>query len=164
MTQESRETQLGGIFKVRPSGVLIEDSRLLLLGQTVTTKRHWSLPGGALEHGETIEHCLVRELKEETGLDVKVGDLLYVTDRITGKDHIVHMTFLVSNAGTGPLPMEWTHLDPSPSAGRVREIRMVSCDEMEKYGFASVFPRLVKDNFPGRGAYKGEFERFYGAA
>jgi ADP-ribose pyrophosphatase YjhB (NUDIX family) len=166
MIQESKETRSGGIFKVRPSGVLIEDGRLLLLRQAVTAKRHWSLPGGALEHGETIEHCLVRELKEETGLEVKVGDLLYVTDRITGKDHVVHMTFLVSNGGTGPLPMEWTHLDPSPTAsgGRVREVRMVPIGELETYGFGPAFPRLVRDGFPGRGAYKGMFERFYGAA
>jgi len=166
MTEGSRETQLGGVFKVRPSGVLVQNGRLLLVRQSVTPRRHWSLPGGALEHGETIEHCLVREWKEETGLDITVGDLLYVTDRIIGRDHVVHMVFLVSNAGEKPLPAEWTHLDAhvSTSAEPLREIRMVPCDELERYGFGPAFPRLVRDNFPGRGAYKGDFETFYGKA
>ncbi len=164
MAEEPRTTQLGCIFKVRPSGVLIEDGRLLLVRQAVTAKRQWSLPGGALEHGETIEHCLVREWKEETGLDIKAGDLLYVTDRIAGSDHVVHMTFLVSNVAKRPLPMEWTHLDPCPSAsaGRVREIRMVPCGDLTAYGFGASFVRLARDNFPGRGAYKGDFKTFYG--
>ncbi len=164
MTEDTRTGQLGGVFKVRPSGVLIESGRLLLVRQSVTPRRRWSLPGGKLEYGETIEHCLVRELKEETGLDIKVGDLLYVTDRILGGDHVVHMTFLVNNAGEGPLPLEWTHLDEhvSASAAPLREIRMVPSEELESYGFGPAFPRLMRGGFPRRGAYKGEFDKFYG--
>ncbi len=166
MSSELDGARSGGIFRVRPSGVLVEDGRLLLVRQSVAPHRRWSLPGGRLEHGETIEHCLIREWQEETGLDIMVGDLLYVTDRITGRDHIVHLTFLVSNAGSGPLPSEWTHLDAhvSATAEPLRQIRMVPCDELESCGFGPAFPRLIRDNFPGRGAYKGRFEQFYGGA
>jgi len=44
---------------------------------------HWSLPGGAVEVGETLEGCLVREMVEETGLVVRVGPVVEVLDRIT---------------------------------------------------------------------------------
>ena len=42
----------------------------------------WSLPGGTLELGETLEAGLVREMQEETGLDVEVGPVIEVFDRI----------------------------------------------------------------------------------
>jgi len=70
--------------KTRVTGVLAEGNRILLLKQDVTksSSRKWSLPGGTLEAGETIECCPIREMKEETGLDVEIGDLLYICDRI----------------------------------------------------------------------------------
>ena len=58
------------------TGIVIEDGRLLLLNQdTPNTGRSWSLPGGKLEEGETLAGALVREMKEETGLDVEPGRL-----------------------------------------------------------------------------------------
>ena len=42
----------------------------------------WSLPGGALELGETLEAGIARELVEETGLIVEVGPIVEVFDRI----------------------------------------------------------------------------------
>ncbi len=58
----------------RPSvyGVIIEDGKVLL-------SRQWDgydFPGGGMDLGETIEEALVREVREETGLDVRVGEIL----------------------------------------------------------------------------------------
>ena len=47
---------------------------------------HWSLPGGAVELGETLEACVAREMEEETGLRVEVGPVIEVFDRITLDD------------------------------------------------------------------------------
>ena len=46
----------------------------------------WSLPGGAVEVGETLEACVAREMLEETGLEVEVGPVIEVFDRITHDD------------------------------------------------------------------------------
>ena len=144
---------------VRPSGILIEDGRLLLVKQDVNSARRWSLPGGKLEYGETIEQCLIREMKEETGLAVKVKELLYITDRFRHmNNHVVHITFLIAQTGE-KLPLEnWQHQDIK----EIREVKMVPVEELTNYGFSPTFYSLVKDNFPGRGSYQGDFHKFYG--
>ncbi len=59
-------------------------------GKVVLVKRRfdplagqWSLPGGTLEVGETLEAGVAREMLEETGLEVEVGRVVDVFDRIT---------------------------------------------------------------------------------
>jgi 8-oxo-dGTP diphosphatase len=51
---------------------------LLIKRATVPFKGYWALPGGRAEPGETVEQTIVREVKEETGLDIavvsKIGD------------------------------------------------------------------------------------------
>jgi mutator protein MutT len=52
---------------------LIDGGRVCLL---LNDRDQWELPGGRLEHGEGPEDCLVREVREETGLEVAVESLL----------------------------------------------------------------------------------------
>jgi ADP-ribose pyrophosphatase YjhB (NUDIX family) len=63
---------------IRVYAVIIRDSKILLTKQW----DGYSLPGGGVELAEHLEDALVRELKEETGLDVKAGKIFYNTDRL----------------------------------------------------------------------------------
>jgi 8-oxo-dGTP diphosphatase len=64
-------------------GVVIDDGRALLIRRGgPPAQGEWSIPGGLLETGETIEQGIVRELAEETGLDVRVVELIEVLERI----------------------------------------------------------------------------------
>ena len=64
-------------------GVVIHNDRALLIRRGSEPLRgQWSIPGGMLELGETLQQGVARELLEETGLQVKVLDLIEVFDRI----------------------------------------------------------------------------------
>jgi ADP-ribose pyrophosphatase YjhB (NUDIX family) len=52
--------------------VLIQEDGALLLVRQNYGRRYWSLPGGVMEHGESIDQAAIREVKEETGLDVRL--------------------------------------------------------------------------------------------
>ena len=52
-------------------------AEILLVRQSYG-KRYWSLPGGSMEHGESVEQAAAREVKEETGLDVRLTRLVGV--------------------------------------------------------------------------------------
>ena len=61
----------------------------------------WNLPGGRQRAGELFGETLVREFREETGLEIERGPLLYVSesyDRAT-ETHFLNVTFAVRSAG-----------------------------------------------------------------
>jgi len=66
-------------------GVIVDDRRhvVLVLRRFEPLAGRWSLPGGKVELGETLTDALAREVLEETGLEVEVGPLVEVFDRIT---------------------------------------------------------------------------------
>ncbi|MEI6669378.1 MAG: NUDIX hydrolase [Acidobacteriota bacterium] len=65
-------------------GVTIVDGHVVLIKRRFAPLAgRWSLPGGGVEIGETLAAALVREMREETGLDVEVGPLVDLFDRIT---------------------------------------------------------------------------------
>jgi 8-oxo-dGTP diphosphatase len=64
-------------------GVVIEKGRALLIRRgSEPLLGQWSIPGGTLELGESLEHGVIRELKEETGLTVRIVEMIEVFDRI----------------------------------------------------------------------------------
>jgi 8-oxo-dGTP diphosphatase len=62
--------------------VIFEDRALLIRRGSEPLKGEWSIPGGTLEVGETIAEGVRRELREETGLEVRVLELIEVFERI----------------------------------------------------------------------------------
>lgn len=60
------------------SAIIINDKKQILLQRRVDNDK-WGLPGGCQEIGETFEETVIREVKEETNLDVKKEDLKLIT-------------------------------------------------------------------------------------
>jgi len=63
--------------------IVVDGDRVLLVKRGhEPLKGEWSLPGGVVELGETLDAALTREVLEETGLDVAVGPVVEVLDRV----------------------------------------------------------------------------------
>ncbi|GAA2418396.1 NUDIX domain-containing protein [Nonomuraea africana] len=138
-------------MKVRVTGVVIEDDRILLLDQDTGTGRSWSLPGGKVEPGETLSDALVREMREETGISVAVGRLLYVCDHLPdGGTHVIHMTFEAARVG-GEVGAVADGADTTP----IRGVRFVPLAALPEIGFSPRFAELAQAGWPDAGSYLG---------
>ncbi len=65
--------------KLTVDGILIENDRVALIKRkNEPFKGQWSLPGGFVEYGETVEHAVVREFLEETNVSTEIKELVGV--------------------------------------------------------------------------------------
>ena len=103
-------------------GVVFDaEGRVLLVEHAFRTDYPWGLPGGWVKRGEHPSDAVVRELREELGLDVEVGELIAcaVVGRVRTSTHPVHLGFAYAcelNSGREHLSIEalatdW--IDPS---------------------------------------------------
>jgi 8-oxo-dGTP diphosphatase len=106
MKREYPDAPLVGVGAIIIEGdrvVLVKRGHAPLIGE-------WSIPGGMLEVGETLRQAAVREVLEETGLHVEVGELLGVFDRIVRDAdertlyHYVLIDFLCRRIAGEPQP------------------------------------------------------------
>ncbi|MEA3254301.1 MAG: NUDIX hydrolase [Candidatus Altiarchaeota archaeon] len=87
--------------------VILRDNSVVLIRRgNPPFKEKWALPGGFVEYGERVEDAVVREAKEETGLDInadKLSDVYSDPDR-DPRGHTVSVCFLCTPVGGGLKP------------------------------------------------------------
>ena len=77
--------------------VVVDDERLLLIRRGHgPAAGEWSIPGGRVEAGETVQEAVVRELAEETALEGVCGELIGWVERLDADHHFVILDFAVS--------------------------------------------------------------------
>ena len=97
---------------VRVYGILLDnDKRILVSDEFIRGDYFTKFPGGGLEVGEGTRDCLKREFKEETGLDVTVGDHIYTTDyfqpsAFNANDQIISIYYFVEAEGLSNLQVK----------------------------------------------------------
>ena len=131
-------------------GVIIENGRALLIRRGSEPLRgEWSIPGGTLELGESLQEGVARELREETGLEVRVLELIEVFDRIFPQDgpqaleaksqprfHFVIVDYLCERIGG------------EPRAGSdVTDVAFVGEDELGQYHLTETATRVLRRAF-----------------
>lgn len=134
---------------IRLTGVLIEDERLLVLEQSIGN-REWYLPGGKLESGETIEQGIVREMWEETGLNVKLDRVISVSDTGFMNPSALNILIMVSRV-SGSICIPDNQKETTP----IKNVVFVPISHIEQYGFSREFCEACKNNFKNVEFYSG---------
>ncbi len=131
-------------------GVVIEARRALLIRRGSEPLRgHWSIPGGTLELGESLQQGVARELLEETGLQVRVLELIEVFDRVYHDEqqnvpanpsaprfHFVIVDYLCERISGEP-----------QAASDVTEVAYAREDELGSYQLTETATRVLKKAF-----------------
>jgi 8-oxo-dGTP diphosphatase len=123
--------------------VIVDGSRVLLVRRgNEPLKGEWSLPGGVVEVGEMLRDAVTREVLEETGLEVDVGVVVEVLDRIRRDPsgcvqyHYVLIDFLCTPSG-GVLAC----------ASDAADAKWVGSDELAVYGVADSAVAVIRKAF-----------------
>ena len=122
--------------------VIIQNGKIALIKRGNEPSRgKWTIPGGLVELGESLEAAVVRETKEETCLDIENPTLIDVVDNVDldehgkVKYHYVIIDYLVHvKAGT------------IQAASDAEELRMVPFDEVEEYNLTASFRVFFRQN------------------
>ena len=123
-------------------GVAIIDGKVVLIRRgKPPLEGRWTIPGGTVELGETLVEALVREMQEETGLQVEADGLLTVFDRVVREDgrvqyHYVIVDYLCRVRGG------------EPRAGSdARELALAGEDELERFELPEKALEVVREGF-----------------
>ena len=107
----------GGLRHLVVHALAIKDGKILLVkrAQRIIEGGKWGLPGGFLDRDETLEECAIRELKEETGYEGKVKELLRINSNPNrrndgGRQNVAFEIFVEAGEKTGEMDWEQTEV------------------------------------------------------
>ena len=82
--------------RIRAVAIIVNNRKILLIHRINKGKEYHIFPGGGVENGETVEQAVLREVQEETSLEVKIEKLLYHHIYDDGTEHFFYLCLYVS--------------------------------------------------------------------
>jgi ADP-ribose pyrophosphatase YjhB (NUDIX family) len=148
----------GKLVSVRT--LVLRDEQVLLVGHrsAKTDRVWWMTPGGLVDTGESAIDAAAREVKEETGLEVEIGRLVYWAEWIWQRSHCVELVFLGEVTGGQLAPGNDPELPEDQQI--IFDARFFNLDELEGYPvYPPVLVTLLKEHrergFPEGAVYLG---------
>ncbi len=92
--------------------VLDEEDRMLALlrGKTAPTNPlHWDLPGGVVEYGESLDTCVIRETREEAGIEIDTPHVFHAIARMNSLGEFWTTIYMVARARSSDVTISWEH-------------------------------------------------------
>jgi 8-oxo-dGTP diphosphatase len=122
--------------------ILDQDQRILMVRQHHQERYVWTVPGGAIEPGETSLDAAVREVQEETGLTVAIDRMIWHVEQVVpGKEPRFVNIFLATALG-GSIKVG-TDPERSDDGQVIEEVRYLSREELAEAD--GLYPDYLKD-------------------
>ncbi len=93
----SMSATFGHRVRVRVCGLCYRQESLLLVRHHLEGRTLWAPPGGGVEPGESLRTALVREFREETGLQIVPGEFLFFSEFIDPPLHAIELFFSIAS-------------------------------------------------------------------
>ena len=130
---------IGGVRVI----VLDDRDRMLLVKQRHEDNDRWMVPGGGIEDGENAADAAVREVKEETGLDIEIGTLIWHVEEVSQRGQRF-VNFFLGKVSGGELALgEDPEFDEAHQV--LREVRFMTREEMKF--IPKLYPEFLRDEF-----------------
>lgn len=141
-------------FKVRVAGMIIHDGKLLVC--EIMNNGFYCLPGGHCHLNETSRQAMVREIKEETGLDVKIEELSAFVENlfVTNKGENCHELCYIYRLEPTMLPKDkakdWHIVEFDDGINKDLDFRWLDINDLNKY---SIRPSVIKQIINKKGLH-----------
>lgn len=128
--------------------VIDKENRILMVKQNHPERNLWTVPGGAIEDNEDSRQAAIREVREETGMEIEIKGLIRHVEETGSRGQRFVNFFMAEPAySQGKAPEPKLGMDPelSPEEQVLEEVKFMSRDEVK--ALDEIYPEWIREEF-----------------